>query len=49
MKLLETIVLRIIVLDVGDGNLDSSVLIDNLKWELAPVTATPVTVDPGIN
>ena len=49
VKALETIVLRFIVLDEGDGNLDSSVLIDNLKWELAPVTATPVTVDPGIN
>ncbi len=44
----ETIVLRFVVLDEGDGNLDSAVLIDNLKWEVTAVTA-PITVDPGIN
>jgi hypothetical protein len=44
----ETIVLRFMVLDEGDGTLDSAVLIDNLKWEVTAVAA-PVTVDPGIN
>lgn len=44
----ETIVLRFIVLDEGDPNLDSAVLIDNLKWEVTGITG-PVTVDPGIN
>jgi len=44
----ETITLRFLVLDEGDGNLDSSVLIDNFKWETTSVAA-PVTVDPGIN
>ena len=44
----ETIVLRFLVLDEGDGRLDSAVLIDNFKWETTSV-AGPVTVDPGIN
>ncbi|MBS1149685.1 MAG: Cell division protein FtsH [Myxococcaceae bacterium] len=44
----ETITLRFLVLDEGDANLDSAVLIDNFKWETTSVAA-PVTVDPGIN
>ncbi len=44
----ETITLRFLVLDEGDATLDSSVLIDNFKWETTSVAA-PVTVDPGIN
>ena len=43
----ETITLRFIILDEGDARLDSSVLIDNFKWEFTAVPA-PIT-EPGIN
>jgi len=42
----ETIKLRFIVLDEGDAQYDSAVLIDNFTWELnavnAPVTESPI-------
>jgi hypothetical protein len=44
----ETIKLRFIILDEGDSRYDSSVLIDNFKWELQAVSA-PVTELPPIN
>ncbi len=43
----ETITLRFVILDEGDGIYDSSVLIDNFKWELEAVTAP--TTEPEIN
>ena len=43
----ETITLRFIILDEGDAYLDSSVLLDNFKWEFVAVPA-PIT-EPGIN
>jgi Putative metal-binding motif len=43
----ETITLRFVILDEGDGIYDSSVLIDNFKWELEAVTAP--TTEPTIN
>lgn len=44
----ETIKLRFIILDEGDAQYDSSVLIDNFKWDIQAVTA-PVTELPPIN
>ncbi len=44
----ETIKLRFIVLDEGDARYDSSVLIDNFKWDINSVAA-PVTEPPTIN
>src|SRR5262249_54509614 len=41
----ETITLRFIILDEGDDKYDSSVLIDNFRWQLQPVQA-PVTESP---
>lgn len=42
----ETIKLRFIILDEGDARYDSSVLIDNFKWDIqsiqAPVTESPI-------
>ncbi|MBI3185057.1 MAG: putative metal-binding motif-containing protein [Myxococcales bacterium] len=43
----ETMTLRFIIFDEGDGILDSAVLIDNFKWEATAVQA-PET-NPGIN
>ncbi len=43
----ETVTLRFIILDEGDGKYDSSVLIDNFRWELEAVTAP--TTEPEIN
>ena len=43
----ETITLRFIILDEGDARYDSSVLIDNFRWELEAVTAP--TTEPEIN
>lgn len=44
----ETIKLRFIILDEGDDRYDSSVLIDNFKWEITSISA-PVTELPPIN
>lgn len=43
----ETITLRFIVLDEGDGFYDSAVLIDNFKWSFDSVAAP--TTEPTIN
>ena len=38
----EVITLRFIILDEGDGALDSAAIIDNFQWDITPVSA-PVT------
>jgi hypothetical protein len=38
----ETITLRFIIFDEGDGQLDSSVLLDNFRWSVTPASG-PVT------
>jgi hypothetical protein len=40
----ETMTIRFIIFDSGDGVLDSAVVLDNLRWEKAP----PSTVDPVV-
>ncbi|MBK7860519.1 MAG: putative metal-binding motif-containing protein [Archangiaceae bacterium] len=44
----ETIKIRFIILDEGDNKYDSSVLIDNFKWDIQAISA-PVTEEPTIN
>jgi hypothetical protein len=36
----ETLVLDLMIFDVSDGNLDSLVLLDNFRWNLAPATVS---------
>jgi hypothetical protein len=40
----ESLIIRFIIFDTGDGILDSAVLLDNIRWEKAP----PATVDPVV-
>jgi hypothetical protein len=45
----ETITLRYIIFDEGDGIIDSSVLLDNFQWSATPATpGGPVTTPPVI-